>query len=110
MTAGFRARADADGGDIELGGNGRRELGRDALEDDGEAPRVLEPEGLVEDFLGFGRRLSQRSKPAKDAHALGREPSVPHHGNARIHNAFSVDQSIELDRIGSPRYWHEDAR
>ena len=70
LAAGSRAGADADGWDLELVSDRGRELRRNTLEHNREAPRVLQPESLVVDLLCLLGGLAQGSEPAQDADRL----------------------------------------
>ena len=100
------ARADPDRRDAEAARDERGDSVRNRLEDDREAARVLQPEGVVEDAprgLGGG---GLDAVAAERADGLRREAEVAHDGNAglddRADGPRTLAPALELHGVHAP--------
>jgi hypothetical protein len=80
-----RPRPDADGGDVDGAGDTLGEGHGHALDDQGEAARVGDGDGVFEDGLGGLVGAALHLEAPHRVHALGQKAHVPHHGDAHLY-------------------------
>src|SRR5687768_3293637 len=96
LPVGTGPGADADGGDLELLGNGLRDLRRHRLELEHEAAGVLDRERVLEDLHGCLGGAALDAKPAEHRHRVRRKPDM------RSRRDAGVNQRLEDVGLGFP--------
>ena len=107
LAVAVRAGADADGRDLQLGGDLRGEVERDALEDHGEGAGLLHRTRVVEHALALAGAVTvAASLHAVAAHAMDRlrcEPDVAHDRDVdhrdRLDRARHREAPLQLDGL-----------
>ena len=80
-------------------------VGRDRLEDDREAARLLQRERVVEHLAGARRGAALGAVAAEHRRRLRRQPDVAHHRHAGAHDRAGAlggrAAALELDRVAA---------
>ena len=103
--AGMIAAADADGGDVEGFGEGCRDGGDDAFENDGKAAGILKGQGAFMEGLNFVFGLALLFVSALFEDALGEHAEVAEDGDAVVENGADLvglaDAAFQFDGFGA---------
>lgn len=93
----------AGGARTERVGDGLGDDGRNAFDDDGKGPGVLQRQRVVDEPPGLDGGPALRPEPADDRDGLRREPHVAHHGHPAAddfaHRGRPLGAAFDLHRV-----------